>query len=157
VAERLNGNEPFARRTHGSSRRGVFPVPASNLTSRLEQSRGDKARIIEMLRQRNAERLGIAESDLGNKELPAYKHKQEILTNVEAYKAIILGGATGSGKSTQLPQYLYEAGYDMTLMLVPRRVIADGLGDRIREELSEQIEGFDAETTVGIVHGERSP
>ena len=156
MAERLNGNEPFARRTHGSSRRGVFPVPANNLTSRLEQSRGDKARIIEMLRQRNAERLGRAESDLGNKELPAYKHKQEILTNVEAYKAIILGGATGSGKSTQLPQYLFEAGYDMTVMLVPRRVIADGLGERIREEMAGQIDDFDAEETVGIVHGERS-
>lgn len=109
-----------------------------------------------MARQRNAEVVDIVDEGLGNKELPAYKHKQEILANIETYKAIILGGATGSGKSTQLPQYLYEAGYDMTIMLVPRRVIADGLGERIREELSDQIEGFDAQETVGIIHGERS-
>jgi len=156
VTERTNGEAAFTRRTHGSSRRGVFPVPATSISSRQEQSRGDKARLIELMRQRNAERVATLESDLGNKELPAYKHKQEILANIESYKAIILGGATGSGKSTQLPQYLYEAGYDMTIMLVPRRVIADGLGDRIREELSGQIEDFNAEETVGIVHGERT-
>ena len=156
MTERVNGEAAFTRRTHGSSRRGVFPVPATSISSRQEQSRGDKARLIELMRQRNAERVATLESDLGNKELPAYKHKQEILANIESYKAIILGGATGSGKSTQLPQYLYEAGYDMTIMLVPRRVIADGLGDRIREELTGQIEGFNAEETVGIVHGERT-
>ena len=155
MTEKTNGEAAFTRRTHGSSRRGVFPVPATSISSRQEQSRGDKARLIELMRQRNAERITELESDLGNKELPAYKHKQEILANIESYKAIILGGATGSGKSTQLPQYLYEAGYDMTIMLVPRRVIADGLGDRIRDELSNQIEGFNAEETVGIVHGER--
>jgi HrpA-like RNA helicase len=156
VTERINGEAAFTRRTHGSSRRGVFPVPATSISSRQEQSRGDKARLIELMKQRNAERIVTLESDLGNKELPAYKHKQEILANIESYKAIILGGATGSGKSTQLPQYLYEAGYDMTVMLVPRRVIADGLGERIREELTEQINNFDPLETVGIVHGERT-
>ena len=156
MTEKINGEAAFTRRTHGSSRRGVFPVPATSFASRQEQSRGDKARLIELMKQRNAERITTLESDLGNKDLPAYKHKQEILANIESYKAIILGGATGSGKSTQLPQYLYEAGYDMTIMLVPRRVIADGLGDRIREELSDQIEDIIAEEIVGIVHGERT-
>jgi len=155
MAERLNGKSSFSRRDHGSSRRGVFPVPADSFASRQEQSRRDLARIQELGRQKTIERLTAYESDLGNKELPAYKHKQEIVANIETHKSIILGGPTGSGKSTQVPQYLYEAGYDMTIVLVPRRVIADGLGERIREEMSDQITDFNAEETVGIIHGER--
>jgi HrpA-like RNA helicase len=157
VVERINGKQPSPRGTHGGIRRGVFPVPSLEFATQQAQSKRDKSRLIEMMKQRNNARIETLElQDLGNKELPAYGHKQEILTNIEAYKAVILGGATGSGKSTQLPQYLYEAGYDMTIVMVPRRIIADGLGERIREEMSSQIEGFNADETVGIIHGERS-
>ncbi|MBC7459677.1 DEAD/DEAH box helicase family protein [Candidatus Saccharibacteria bacterium] len=158
MAERTNGKTPMNRRTHGSERRGVFPVPdVSSLTTRRQQSIADKARLraslTERLKFRTIEQEKI---DLGNKELPAYRYKQEMLTNIEAYKAVILGGPTGSGKSTQLPQYLYEAGYDKTYVLVPRRIIADGLGDRIREELAGQLPAEVSSNVVGIVHGERS-
>lgn len=157
MAERLNGKAAFTRRTHGADRRGVFPVPSLGYVSGPnEQSKRDKQRILDIIKQRRQERLAEQSPDLGNKELPAYKYKQEIIANVDAYKAIILGGETGSGKSTQIPQFLYEAGYDKIFVLVPRRVIADGLGERIREEMSSQIEGFEAEKIVGIVHGERS-
>lgn len=157
MAERLNGKAAFTRRTHGADRRGVFPVPSLGYVSGPnEQSKRDKQRVLDIIKQRRQERLAEQFPDLGNKELPAYKYKQEIIANVDAYKAIILGGETGSGKSTQIPQFLYEAGYDKIFVLVPRRVIADGLGERIREEMSSQIEGFEAEKSVGIVHGERS-
>jgi len=157
MAERMNGKAPFKRRNHGSERRGVFPVPDFNFGSRQEQSRQDKLRLLSLIRERNEQVDAQPErSDLGNKELPVYNHKQELLANIEEFKCVALGGETGSGKSTQLPQYLYEAGYDMTIVLVPRRVIANGLGDRIREELSGQIEDFVPEETVGIIHGERS-
>lgn len=148
----------FKRRDHGSERRGVFSVPAdiNTLAYRQEQSKQSKLRLLAKVRKAQEERLAAQEvSDLGNKALPAYKHKQEILANIDAYKAVILGGPTGSGKSTQLPQYLYEAGYDKTIVLVPRRVIADGLGDRIREEFTDQLGAEVSENLVGIVHGER--
>ncbi|MGH7218440.1 MAG: DEAD/DEAH box helicase family protein [Candidatus Microsaccharimonas sp.] len=154
--ERFNGKASFSRRTHGSERRGVTPVPDTNFAYQLHQSRKDRERVIELM-NKHRERIHGAEEDygLGNRELPAFKHKAELVANIESHKAVIVGGETGSGKSTQLPQYLYEAGYDMTLVLVPRRIIADGLGDRIREELSDQIEDFKPEETVGIIHGER--
>lgn len=159
MPERYNGKAPYARRTHGSERRGVFPVPNINVAHQLEQSRRDKERSIELIREHLAARVleqVEQKTDLGNKELPAYKHKQELVNAIDEYRAVIVGGATGSGKSTQLPQYLYEAGYDMTVVLVPRRVIADGLGDRIRDEMNSQLDDFNAEETIGIVHGERS-
>jgi HrpA-like RNA helicase len=154
MSERFNGNVPYTRRTHGSERRGFRPVPALNFALRQEQSQQDKARVLALIHEQH-ERITEEELGIGNRDLPAFNHKIELVANIEAHKAVIVGGETGSGKSTQLPQYLYEAGYDMTIMLVPRRVIADGLGDRIREELAGQIEGIDANETVGIIHGER--
>lgn len=160
MGERVNGKFDHSRRTRGSERRGATPMPAPNFIAREQQSRKDRERVQEYMRKQreHLEVEPLVEEDLGlgNRELPAYNHKLELVANVEAHKAIIVGGETGSGKSTQLPQYLYEAGYDLTIMLVPRRVIADGLGDRLREELSDQIEGLNAEETVGIIHGERS-
>lgn len=159
MAERKNGNNngrPFARRTHGSERRGATPVPDTTLSYRQRQSRDEREKLQAIFRK-HTEKITDPVEDLGigNRELPAFKHKLELVANIEAHKAVIVGGETGSGKSTQLPQYLYEAGYDMTIMLVPRRVIADGLGDRIREEFTGQIDGINAEEIVGIIHGER--
>lgn len=156
MAERLNGRSPYTRRTYGSERRGSTPVPAYSLVERQKQSQEDKARLQRLIREQSERLVETPERpSLGNRELPAFKHKAELVGTIESHKATVVGGETGSGKSTQLPQYLYEAGYDMTVMLVPRRVIADGLGDRVREELSSQIEGFNAEEEVGIIHGER--
>lgn len=92
--------------------------------------------------------------DLGNKELPAYKHKKEIIDLIENNQASALGGETGSGKSTQMPQYLLEAGYDLVVMLEPRRIAADSLCDRVRDELADQLDD-DARQFVGVIHGER--
>lgn len=156
MAERVNGKSAYVRRNHGSERRGVFPVPSADTVGyQREQSLRDKARLQEQMRQR-FQRPEVAEVDrgLGNKELPAFAHKQEIIQTLEHTRAMILGGETGSGKSTQVPQFLYEAGYDKIFVLVPRRVIADGLGERIREEMVGQL-GEAAENLVGIIHGER--
>ena len=43
--------------------------------------------------------------------LPVARHRLELLYAVETYAITILVGATGSGKTTQVPQYLLEAGW----------------------------------------------
>lgn len=40
--------------------------------------------------------------------LPIAKHKHELLYALESHATLILVGETGSGKTTQLPQFLYE-------------------------------------------------
>lgn len=45
------------------------------------------------------------------KSLPAYQYREEFLEAVSKHQVLIIEGETGSGKTTQLPQYLYEAVY----------------------------------------------
>lgn len=42
------------------------------------------------------------------KSLPIYPFKQDLLDAIEAHQVLIIEGETGSGKTTQLPQYLYH-------------------------------------------------
>lgn len=41
--------------------------------------------------------------------LPVFKYREEFLKAVEEHQVLIIVGETGSGKTTQLPQYLHEA------------------------------------------------
>lgn len=43
--------------------------------------------------------------------LPVARYKNKIIEMVKKEKVIIIAGDTGCGKSTQVPQYLYEAGF----------------------------------------------
>lgn len=43
--------------------------------------------------------------------LPVSEYKEEIIKTIREEKVVIVAGDTGCGKSTQIPQYLYEAGF----------------------------------------------
>lgn len=45
-----------------------------------------------------------------SKHLPIYRHKAKLVQAVEGSTFLVVTGETGSGKTTQLPQYLYQAG-----------------------------------------------
>lgn len=149
--------QPRNQPSHGSNFRGARAVPRTNWEASRLQSEQAQSLLRERFLQgrRETKKAEQIEEGFGNRGLPAYKHKQEITDVVENYKAVILGGETGSGKSTQVPQFLYEAGYDKTFVLVPRRVIADGLHDRLVQEMSEKL-GDVAAHTVGVLHGDRA-
>ncbi|CAB1113098.1 unnamed protein product [Ectocarpus sp. CCAP 1310/34] len=42
--------------------------------------------------------------------LPIFAHKADIIRAVKYHQTVVVVGETGSGKSTQIPQFLYEAG-----------------------------------------------
>lgn len=159
MTERRNGTRQYqyTKRRSGSERRGFIATPRESydyIQEQQERSQRDRQTSLNRILRRYATRESPQTPELGNKDLPVFKHKNEILEKVEKNKAVAIGGPTGSGKSTQIPQYLYEAGFDKTYVLVPRRVIANGLYERLSEELTSQI-GDEAEDVVGIIHGER--
>ena len=43
--------------------------------------------------------------------LPIARHRQTLLYLIETFQVTIVVGQTGSGKSTQLPQFLEQAGW----------------------------------------------
>jgi len=47
---------------------------------------------------------------VGRKKLPVYQYRDEFLAAMQDHQVLILVGETGSGKTTQIPQYLHEVG-----------------------------------------------
>lgn len=67
--------------------------------------------------------------------LPVYAHKDDILAALETSPVIVVESTTGSGKTTQLPVILHEAGYTkrgIVGMTQPRRIAAFSTADIIR-------------------------
>ncbi|KAK3321194.1 P-loop containing nucleoside triphosphate hydrolase protein [Cercophora scortea] len=75
--------------------------------------------------------------------LPIAKHRDTLLYMIETYPVTIVVGQTGSGKSTQIPQYLEQAGWcaDGKLIAItqPRRVAATTVAIRVAEEFGCEV------------------
>lgn len=72
------------------------------------------------------------------KDLPVYRNKDEILKSLAENQAIVIESPTGSGKTTQLPLILLEAGYANEKMIgitQPRRIAALSVTDFIEKQL----------------------
>ena len=50
-----------------------------------------------------------AANDDATSQLPIVLHEREIMENIENFIVTIVCGETGSGKSTQIPQFIYQA------------------------------------------------
>lgn len=70
--------------------------------------------------------------------LPIFASREKILWLLERHSTLVLVGETGSGKSTQVPQYLHEAGWTaegrVVACLQPRRVAAVAVAQRVAAE-----------------------
>eukprot|EP00933_Yihiella_yeosuensis_P025552 TRINITY_DN1980_c5_g1_i1.p1 TRINITY_DN1980_c5_g1~~TRINITY_DN1980_c5_g1_i1.p1 ORF type:complete len:707 (-),score=143.66 TRINITY_DN1980_c5_g1_i1:109-2229(-) len=80
------------------------------------------------------------------KGLPAWEARKEFLKLVKRNQTVVLVGETGSGKTTQLPQFLLEAGYHLAggqnrgiACTQPRRVAAMSVAQRVADELDVQL------------------
>eukprot|EP00188_Purpureofilum_apyrenoidigerum_P003292 Plantae.Rhodophyta-Purpureofilum_apyrenoidigerum.ctg33982.p1 GENE.Plantae.Rhodophyta-Purpureofilum_apyrenoidigerum.ctg33982~~Plantae.Rhodophyta-Purpureofilum_apyrenoidigerum.ctg33982.p1 ORF type:complete len:258 (+),score=46.87 Plantae.Rhodophyta-Purpureofilum_apyrenoidigerum.ctg33982:152-925(+) len=75
----------------------------------------------------------------GRKSLPVYERRDEFVKLVAEHPVVVLVGETGSGKTTQIPQFLVDAGYAKENSLVactqPRRVAAMSVSKRVAEEM----------------------
>ncbi|XP_060072709.1 ATP-dependent RNA helicase DHX29-like isoform X2 [Ylistrum balloti] len=77
-------------------------------------------------------------------ELPVYKHRTAILDMIAGQSVVVIAGETGSGKSTQIPQFLLEyfvsqgEGHKCNIVCTePRRISATSLSHRVSQEMGE--------------------
>lgn len=87
------------------------------------------------------------------KSLPIFQYRDQLIDAIKMYPVLIVVGETGSGKTTQLPQYLYEAGLSKKLgetkfdherkigCTQPRRVAATSVARRVAEEIGARVGG----------------
>lgn len=87
------------------------------------------------------------EAILGNRELPIFEFRQKILDSVNENSATIISAETGSGKTTQVPQFLAEEGYKV-IVTQPRILAARSVSERVGDEVVEAA-GSDFEDFVG--------
>ncbi|KAL2528540.1 RNA helicase family protein [Forsythia ovata] len=74
--------------------------------------------------------------------LPIFSVREELLQVVRENQVVVVVGETGSGKTTQLTQYLHEDGYTISGIVgctQPRRVAAMSVAKRVSEELETEL------------------
>lgn len=77
------------------------------------------------------------------KSLPVFPFRDDLISAIREHQVLIIEGETGSGKTTQIPQYLYEAGFTKDGKKIgctqPRRVAAMSVSARVAEEMGVKL------------------
>ncbi|XP_034963144.2 pre-mRNA-splicing factor ATP-dependent RNA helicase DHX16 isoform X2 [Zootoca vivipara] len=75
--------------------------------------------------------------------LPIFPYRADLLAAIAEHQTLIIEGETGSGKTTQIPQYLFEEGYTEKGMKIgctqPRRVAAMSVAARVSQEMGVKL------------------
>jgi ATP-dependent helicase HrpA len=72
-------------------------------------------------------------------ELPVSAARGEIADAIRDHQVVIVAGATGSGKTTQLPKICLELGRERIAHTQPRRLAARTIAERVAEELQVEL------------------
>ncbi|KAL7580066.1 hypothetical protein ACA910_005051 [Epithemia clementina (nom. ined.)] len=79
------------------------------------------------------------------KNLPAYNKRDEITAAIREHQVVVISGETGSGKTTQVPQFVLDdlisrdcGAYANILVTQPRRISAIGVAERMAKERCEK-------------------
>ncbi|KAL7285666.1 hypothetical protein ACG7TL_000771 [Trametes sanguinea] len=116
-------------------------LPRTALAEHLQKSTSDGSRpksrkVVSVSRPPEVEEARLL--------LPIVAEEQPIMEAILLNNVVIICGETGSGKTTQVPQFLYEAGFGspgsdnpgMIGITQPRRVAAMSMASRVAHELS---------------------
>ena len=77
-------------------------------------------------------------------QLPVYQQRDKILEEIEKNQVVVVESPTGSGKTTQLPLILHQAGYSRAGVLgvtQPRRIAAVSVSEYIARQIDSSIPG----------------
>ncbi|XP_069986926.1 ATP-dependent RNA helicase TDRD9 [Penaeus vannamei] len=76
--------------------------------------------------------------------LPVFNAQKEVLAKIEEHQVVIIGGETGSGKSTQVPQFILDDAVEKhrhcnIIVTQPRKIAATSLARRVCRERGWQL------------------
>lgn len=74
-------------------------------------------------------------------ELPVSQARDELARAIRENQVVVVAGATGSGKTTQLPKICLELGRERIGHTQPRRIAARSIAERIASELGVELGG----------------
>ncbi|KYO19872.1 hypothetical protein Y1Q_0006834 [Alligator mississippiensis] len=102
----------------------------------IQQEKEEKASLSEVERRK----LSIQEV---RRSLPIFPYRHDLVAAITEHQVLIIEGETGSGKTTQIPQYLFEEGYTREGMKIgctqPRRVAAMSVAARVSQEMGVKL------------------
>lgn len=105
-----------------------------------EEEEGEEEEDEEMMKAPDNSKMSIQEV---RRSLPVFPFRDSLLAAIRDHQVLIVEGETGSGKTTQIPQYLYEAGYCDDGKKVgctqPRRVAAMSVASRVAQEMNKKL------------------
>nr|XP_040145516.1 probable ATP-dependent RNA helicase DHX37 isoform X2 [Ictidomys tridecemlineatus] len=117
---------------HGQPSAATAPSPSKGATSNLPRPLAKPAVFVPVNR--------VPEMQEERLKLPILAEEQVIMEAVADNPIVIVCGETGSGKTTQVPQFLYEAGYSSDDSIIgvtePRRVAAVAMSQRVAKEMN---------------------
>ncbi|MBP6038125.1 MAG: hypothetical protein KA604_02190 [Candidatus Saccharimonas sp.] len=141
-------------------RRGERAIPVSHHAERDD--------IMRRVQEQRTKQLAGAAVDLydtpiiGDTTLPFHKKKKEFIKAVVDNRVTLLGGETGSGKTTEGALALSELRdddgnyyFDKVITLLPRRMIVDGLAAYERAMVARAFDEATATALIGLAHSER--
>ena len=71
--------------------------------------------------------------------LPMWEFRDQLVKAVRDHQVLIVVGETGSGKTTQIPQFLIEEGFESVVCTQPRRVAAMSVAARVAHEMGVKL------------------
>uniref|UniRef100_A0AAQ5XHC8 Pre-mRNA-splicing factor ATP-dependent RNA helicase DHX16 n=1 Tax=Amphiprion ocellaris TaxID=80972 RepID=A0AAQ5XHC8_AMPOC len=106
----------------------------------VSTDRGDQDQDTPALSQAELKKQSMQEV---RRSLPIFPYREDLLAAIHEHQILVIEGETGSGKTTQIPQYLLEDGYTKGGMKIgctqPRRVAAMSVAARVAEEMSVKL------------------
>lgn len=135
---RVGTKDSKARSAPAEEEEFVFDDEIEFISQQMLSGKHVSEEDIKQARQKMEESKHLSMQEV-RRSLPIFPYRESLLEAIRNYPVLIIEGETGSGKTTQIPQYLHEIGYSELGKIgctQPRRVAAMSVAARVAQEMN---------------------